>query len=515
MRPEDQSRPERQPLLYRALGLVERVGNVLPHPATLFVILSVLVILVSAVAASVGMSVTHPNTGETIPAVSLLSVAGLHRILTNLVTNFTGFAPLGTVLVSLLGIAVAEGSGLISALMRLFVLSAPQRLLTAAIVFAGVMSNIATDVGYVLIIPLGAMIFLAIGRHPLAGLAAAFAGVSGGFSANLLITPLDPLLGGLTQEPARIINATYEVSAAANYYFIVVSTFLVTIVGTIVTEKIVVPRLGAYAGEEKPEKIEPLSPQEKRGLWFALFATLLFTAFLLLGTVPANGFLRHPETGAILQSPFLSGIVAIIFFAGVLIGLAYGIGAKTIRNDLDVMRSMEKAMETMAVYIVLAFFAAQFINFFNWTNLGLITAVRGAEGLRALSLGGAPLMISFVVITMLLNLLMASASAKWALMAPVFVPMFMLLGYSPELTQMSYRVGDSVTNIITPLNAYFPLIVAFAKRYDKDAGIGTVVATMLPYTVAFFIGWTLLLIVWFELGWPLGPDAPLYYQSGR
>jgi aminobenzoyl-glutamate transport protein len=375
------------------------------------------------------------------------------------------------------------------------------------------MSNIAVDVGFVLFVPLGAMIFLAIGRHPLAGLAAAFAGVSGGFSANLLLSPLDPLLAGLTQEAARIINPAYSVNAAANYYFLIVSTLLITIVGTIITEKIVIPRLGEYKGEEQPEKLEPLSPAEKRGLWFALVAMLLFAAFLVFGTVPASGYLRNPETGGLLQSPFLSGIVALIFFAGALIGIAYGIGARTVQSDLDVMRAMEKAMETMAVYIVLAFFAAQFIAFFNWTNLGLITAVRGADGLRALNLGGAPLMVSFVGITMLLNLLMASASAKWALMAPIFVPMFMLLGYSPEMTQGAYRVGDSVTNIITPLMPYFPLIVAFAKRYDPQAGIGTMLATMLPYSVAFFIAWTLLLIVWFGLGWPLGPDAPLYYQG--
>ena len=499
-------------VLNRFLGVIERAGNVLPHPATLFVILAAVVLILSAITAALGVSVSHPGTGETVSVVSLLTIPGLHRILTSLVTNFTGFAPLGTVLVAMLGIAVAEGSGLISAALRAVVLSAPPRLLTVVVVFAGVMSHMASDVGYVLVIPLGAMIFLAVGRHPLAGLAAAFAGVSGGFSANFLLGPTDPLLAGLTQEAARILDTAYVVTAAANYYFMAVSAMLIVLAGTWITETVVVPRFGEYRGDEKPEELKALSAAEKRGLRFALVAALLFIGTLLWGLVPSGGFLRDPATDGVLRSPFLAGIVAVIFFGGALVGLAYGIGARTVRSDSDVMKAMEKAMSTMSLYLVLAFFAAQFVAFFNWTNLGVITAVKGAELLRASGIGGIPLIISFIVMTVLLDLVLGSASAKWAVMAPVFVPMFMLLGYSPELTQAAYRIGDSVANIITPLMSYFPLVVAFAQRYDKNAGIGTIMATMMPYSVAFFILWTLLLVIWYLFGLPLGPGAGLRYE---
>src|ERR687893_428315 len=499
-------------LMNRFLEALERAGNILPHPATLFVILALLVIILSAIAAGLGWSVVHPGTKEVVRAESLLTIQGLHRILTSLVTNFTGFAPLGTVLVAMLGIAVAEGSGLISAALRAVVLSAPRRLLTFIVVFAGVMSHIASDVGYVLVIPLGAMIFLAVGRHPLAGLAAAFAGVSGGFCANFLLGPTDPLLAGITQEAARILDKPYVVTAAANYYFAATSAFLIVLAGTFITERVVVPRLGEYRGDQKPEELKELSAAEKRGLRCALAMALVLIGIILWGLVPADGFLRDLKTGGVLNSPFLRGIVAIIFFGGTLIGLAYGIVAGTIRSDSDVMKAMEKAMATMALYLVLAFFAAQFVAFFNWTPLGVITAVKGAELLKATGIAGVPLIISFVVVTVLLDLVLGSASAKWAAMAPVFVPMFMLLGYSPELTQAAYRIGDSVANIITPLMSYFPLVVAFAQRYDPRAGIGTIMATMLPYSVTFFILWTLLLIFWYLMGLPLGPGAGIFYQ---
>jgi aminobenzoyl-glutamate transport protein len=499
-------------VLNRFLGGIERAGNVLPHPATLFVILAAVVLILSAITAALGVSVSHPGTGETVSVVNLLTIPGLHRILTSLVTNFTGFAPLGTVLVAILGISVADGSGLISAALRAVVLSAPPRLLTVVVVFAGVMSHMASDVGYVLVIPLGAMVFLAVGRHPLAGLAAAFAGVSGGFSANFLLGPTDPLLAGLTQEAARILDPAYVVTAAANYYFMAVSALLIVLVGTWITETVVEPRFGEYRGGEKPEELKALGAAEKRGLRFALVAALLFIGTLLWGLVPSGGFLRDPATDGILRSPFLSGIVAVIFTAGALVGLAYGIGARTVRSDSDVMKAMEKGMATMSLYLVLAFFAAQFVAFFNWTNLGVITAVKGAELLRASGIGGIPLIISFVVVTVLLDLVLGSASAKWAVMAPVFVPMLMLLGYSPELSQAAYRIGDSVANIITPLMSYFPLVVAFAQRYDKQAGIGTIMATMMPYSAAFFILWTLLLVTWYLFGLPLGPGAGLHYE---
>ncbi len=507
---KDADSPPRISPIERFLGVVERIGNALPHPATLFAILAALIVFLSWLFSLFDLSVTHPATGETVRPVNLLSVTGLHMILTGMITNFTGFAPLGTVLVAMLGIGVAEGSGLIGTALRLLVLSAPKKLLTFVIVMAGVLSNTASEVGYVLLVPLAAVIFLAVGRHPIAGLAAAFAGVSGGYSANLLLGTVDPLLSGLSEEAARIIDPAYTVNPACNYYFMFVSTFFIAAAGTWVTEKLVVPRLGKYKGDAEAEELRPLTREEKRGLWWALAVSLVLVVLVLLGLLPENGFLREPETQGVLNSPFMKGIVAFIFIAASLAGIAYGLGARTLRNDEDVMKGMGKAMETLGLYMVLVFFAAQFVAYFRWTNLGLIFAIEGAELLRASGLGPIPLMMAFIVLSAVINLAMGSASAKWAIMAPVFIPMFMLLDYSPELVQAAYRVGDSVTNIISPMMSYFALIVAFMSRYDPKAGIGTVVATMLPYTVVFLAIWMVILMIFLIFGIPVGPGAPLF-----
>lgn len=502
--------PGKKNVVDRFLSVIERVGNALPHPASLFAIFAALVMVLSWIFSALGVEVIHPGTGKTITVFNLISVEGLHMILTKTVSNFTSFAPLGTVLVALLGIGIAEGTGLIGTVLRLIVNSSPKRILTVVIVFAGVISNTASEVGYVLLVPLSAVIFLAVGRHPIAGLAAAFAGVSGGYSANLLLGTIDPLLAGLSEEAARIIDPNYKVNPACNYYFMAVSTFLITALGTFVTERIIEPRLGKYHGDEKPEELRSLTREEKRGLMYALIAVMGFTAFVLAGLIPSHGFLRNPEDGDILHSPFMSGIVTLLFISASLAGIAYGIGAKTVKNDADVMKGMAKSMETLGSYIVLVFFAAQFVAYFNWTNLGLIAAVNGAEILKSSGLGPIPLMIAFIFIAATINLVMGSASAKWAIMAPVFIPMFMLLGYSPEFTQVAYRIGDSVTNIISPMMSYFALIVAFMQRYDKQAGMGTIISTMLPYSLVFLIGWTLLLIVWIIADLPLGFGAGMY-----
>jgi aminobenzoyl-glutamate transport protein len=495
--------------LMRFLAFIERVGNTLPHPGTLFALMALMVIILSGIFSQFDISVVHPGTGETIRPVNLMSVEGLHRILTSMVTNFTNFAPLGTVLVAMLGIGIAEASGVINSGLRLMVISAPKRLLTFVLVFAGILSNTASEVGYVLLVPLAAVIFLAAGRHPLVGMAAAFAGVSGGYSANLLLGTIDPLLAGLSEEAARIIDPTYEVNATANYYFMFVSTFFIAAAGTWVTERIVAPRFGEYTGSEKAEAITGLAPNERKGLRWTLVLLVVITAVLLWGTVPADGFLRDPQTGSLLRSPFMSGIVALIFIIFGAMGLTYGVAAGTFRSDSDVMKGMGKAMETLGIYMVLVFFAAQFVAYFNWTNLGLIVAVNGASLLSAARLGPIPLMIGFILVSAVINLVMGSASAKWAIMAPVFIPMLMLLGYTPEFTQAAYRIGDSTTNIISPMMTYFALIVAYVERYDPKAGIGTVIATMLPYSVVFFVVWTVMLIGWMLLGLPVGPGAGL------
>ncbi len=492
------------------LNLTEKAGNALPHPATLFALFAVLVLILSGLAELFDWQAIHPGTKEVIKPVNLLTVEGLRRILLEMVTNFTSFAPLGIVLVAMLGIGIAESSGLIGAAIRLLVLSAPKHLLTFIIVFSGVLSNTASDVGYVLLIPLAGIIFLSVGRHPLAGMAAAFAGVSGGFSANLLLGTVDPLLAGLSEEAARIIDAAYTVNPTANYYFMFISTFMISIAGTLVTEKIVEPRLGKYEGDVPQEKIDKLSPPEKKGLLYSLITIAVILTIVLFGIIPDEGFLRGAD-GSILNSPLIKGVVAMLLIVAGLGGIAYGIGSGKYKNDGDVVNGMGNAMKSLGLYLVLVFFAAQFVAYFKWTNLGVIFAVQGANVLSSSGLGVIPLMILFIILSASINMLMGSASAKWALMAPIFIPMFMLLGYSPELTQVVYRIGDSITNIISPMMSFFALIIAFFQKYESKTGIGTIIATMIPYTIVFFFLWTALLVLWLLLGLPLGPDAGLYY----
>jgi len=496
------------------LNRIEKVGNALPHPALLFAIFALIVLIASWVFSFLNISVNHPGTGEAIYVVNLFSVEGLHLILTKMVSNFTSFAPLGIVIVAMLGIGLAERSGLIGAMIRKLVLAAPPKLLTFVLVFAGILSNIASSVGYVLLVPLGAIIFIAAKRHPIVGMAAAFAGVSGGYSANLILGTIDPLLAGLSQEAAHIVDPSYHVNPTANYYFMVVSTFIIAAAGTWVTEKIVAPRFGEYTGEisEEDQNIEALNKDEKKGVRWAIYVSLAFIGLILLGLIPENGALRGTG-GSILKSPLLKGIVAVLFLWAGLAGLVYGIATKKFKSDNDVMNAMADSAKSLGSYIVLVFFAAQFVAYFNWSNLGLVIAVEGANGIMALNLGLIPLMILFVLLSGIINLVMGSASAKWALLAPIFIPMFMLLGYSPELTQVCYRIGDSVTNIISPMMSFFALIIAFIQKYDKNAGIGTVIATMMPYSIVFFIVWTIMLVIWLFFGWPLGPSASLVYPS--
>lgn len=500
-------------LFQRFLNGIEIVGNALPHPATLFLLFALMTLGVSGLGSFLGWQAAHPATHEIIPVKNLLSIQGLHYIFQKTVTNFTSFAPLGIVLVAMLGIGIAEKSGLIGVLIRKLVLSSPKKLLTFVLVFSGVISNTASDVGYVLLIPLAGIIFMAVGRHPIAGMAAAFAGVSGGFSANLLLGTIDPLLAGLSQEAAQIIDPTYEVNATANYYFMFVSTFLIAIAGTFVTEKIVIPRLGEYHSDEIiPEKLEPLTKQEKKGLLWAGLIFLLYIIIILIGTIPANGFFRG-EGGELLKSPLLEGVVTLLFLVAGSAGIAYGIAVGKYKNDTDVMNGMADSMKTLATYLVLVFFAAQFVAYFKESNLGIYVAVTGAKALMEADLNVYVLMVLFIFFAGAVNMVMGSASAKWAIMAPVFIPIFMVLGYSPELSQVVFRIGDSVTNIISPMMSFFALIIAFIQKYDKNAGIGTIIAVMIPYTIVFTILWTVLLMMWIFFGWDLGPGSGLYYEK--
>ncbi|MEZ5071675.1 MAG: AbgT family transporter [Bacteroidales bacterium] len=505
---------KKKSIILTALNWTERVGNALPHPATLFALFALGALGFSALGSGLGWEVLHPGTGETIRAVNLLSREGIHRILLEMVDNFTGFAPLGIVLVAMLGIGIAEHSGLIHALIRLLVLHAPSRLLTFVLVFAGILSNIASDVGYVLLIPLAGVIFAAVGRHPVAGMAAAFAGVSGGFSANLVLGTVDPLLAGLSTEAARILDPVYEVNPTANYYFMAASTMVIALTGTFISEKIIEPRLGVYEGTTPSGQadIDHLNARETRGLWVALGTFALICSVTLFGILPEDGFFRGSD-GSVLGSPLIRGVVAMLFLVAGAMGLAYGITTGTYRNDADVVKGMGESMKTLASYLVLVFFAAQFVAYFKWSNLGVILAVKGADFLMSAEIGLIPLMILFVLLSAGINMLMGSASAKWALLAPVFIPMFMILGYSPELSQVVYRIGDSVTNLISPMMSFFALIIAFIQKYDPRAGIGTIIATMLPYSIGFLVVWLILLVAWLLVGLPLGPDSGIHYPG--
>ena len=494
---------------------VEKVGNKLPHPITLFLMLSIAVIVISEICVRAGVEVTYTGMNMktkkiediTLHAESLLSAEGIRYIFNTMTKNFTGFAPLGTVLVAMLGVGVAEGTGLINASLRKLVLSTPPRLLTAVMVFAGVMSNIASDAGYVVLIPLGAIIFASVGRHPLAGLAAAFSGVSGGFSANLLLGTIDPLLGGISTEAARIFVPDYTVLPTANWYFMMVSTFLITILGTIVTEKIVEPRLGEYKGDYKEELTE-MGDLEKRGLRNAAIALLVFIAIIAYLTVPANAIFR--ENGN-LNGFMHDGLLPVIMLFFMVPGYAYGKTVGTIKSDKDVAKLMGNSLGTMGGYMALAFVASQFIVYFSYTKLGTIIAVKGADFLQSIGFTGFPLIVAFILVAAFINLFMGSASAKWAILAPVFIPMFMRLGYSPELTQAMYRIGDSSTNIISPLMSYFAFIVAYISKFDKESGMGTLISTMLPYSITFLSGWTVLLMIFYFFGLPIGPGAMMHF----
>ncbi len=529
-------KPQRRGAFARFLDGVEWLGNLLPHPVTLFALICLAVLLLSGVAGYFEWSVLDPRpegakgraADGIIRAVSLLNPEGLRRIGMGLVTNFTSFAPLGTVLVALLGVGVAERAGLLGAAIRALVLGAPRNLLTAVVVFAAVVSNTASEMGYVVLVPLAAVVFHSVGRNPLVGLAAAFAGVSGGYSANILIGTVDPLLSGITTEAAQIIDPAYalggakEVLPTANYYFMFVSTFLITVVGTLVTNRIVEPKLGAYdasraeAGVEDAAKdMGALSADEKKGLKLAGLTLLGMLLVLCALALPENGWFRDPAPNDTLVQdlrPLLKSVVALILVFFMVPSIVYGRVTGSMRTDRDVIDGMANAMSSMGLYMVLVFFAAQFVAFFKWTNLGTITAIVGADLLQTWNLTGPAVFIPFILMCCFVNLMLGSASAQWAVTAPIFVPMLMAVGYSPQVIQAAYRIGDSTTNIITPMMSYFGLILAFAMRYDKKLGMGTLISMMVPYSMAYLVGWVILFYVWvFVLGLPVGPGTPTYY----
>lgn len=503
--------------LDRALDTVERVGNALPDPAVLFLILMLVTWVVSAMLAPVSFAEIDPRTGTPLEIQNLLTGTALAQFLAGMVDTFMEFHPLGVVLLAMLGVGVAEHTGFINAALKWMLSFTSRKLLTPVLILVAVVSHTAADAGYVLVIPLGGVIFYAAGRHPLAGIAAAFAGVSGGFSANFVPSSLDPLLAGLTQEAAQIVAPERLVNPLCNWFFTSASTALVVLLGWYLTDRVVEPRLANVEIDGDTEDIprmETLNPAERKGLFWGMLALLAGVALLIVTSIPEGSALRSPAGDLTASTaPLMQAIVPLIFLLFLIPGAVYGYVANTVESHRDIIKGMSKAMDSMSYYIVLAFFAALFIAAFADSNLGALVALKGAALLKALDLPAQVTIVGIIGLTAVVNLLVGSASAKWALLAPIFVPMLMQLGISPELTQAAYRVGDSTTNIITPVMPYFPLVVVFAQRYVKSTGIGTLVSIMLPYSVVFLASWTLFLILYWILGFPLGLQAPYGFPS--
>lgn len=511
-------------LVARALDWVERIGNKLPDPAVLFLLCMLLVWVVSWLMSGMAFSDIDPRSGQPIVIKDLLSGAALTAFMAQMVNTFVTFPPLGVVLVAMLGLGVAEHTGFINAALRAMLSVTPRMLLTPVLIGVGVLSHIAVDAGYVLVIPLGAVIFYAAGRHPLAGIAAAFAGVSGGFSATFFLpSSLDPLLAGLSQSAARLIDPAVVVNPLNNFYFTSASTVLIMLVGWFLTDKVIEPRLRGTKIDGDPAGLptmETLKPEEKRGLAFSAGAMGLTALLFLLTLLPETSPWRAPAGTPLVEgqsnllvaaAPLMQSIVPLIFIFFLVPGVVYGAVSGSVKTHRDVIAGMAKAMSGMGYYIVMAFFCAQFIYAFGQSNLGALFAIKGATALQAMGLPMSLTLVGIVLLSASVNLLIGSASAKWALIGAIMVPMLMQLGVSPDLTQAAYRVGDSSTNIITPLLPYFPLIVVFCRKYVQNSGIGTLIALMLPYSITLIVVWTLFLIAFWSFGIPLGVGASYEY----
>jgi aminobenzoyl-glutamate transport protein len=509
------SNTESQSMMQRSLATVERIGNKLPDPAVLFIALLFIVWIVSWLLSYASYEVLDPRNGEPLLIQNQLSGTAMAAFFTSMVKNFAHFHPIGVVLVAMLGIGVAEHTGFINTGLRAMMGVTARWLLTPMVIAVGIVSHTAADAGYVLVIPIGGIIFYAAGRHPLAGIAAAFAGVSGGFSANFIPSALDPMLQGITQTGAQILDPDISLNPLNNYYFTAVSSVLIIALGWLITDRIVEPRLQATALDKDLQDLptmEAVTSTERNALRAALIAMFLGIGLLIATVLPESSAWRGANGGLTERgAPLMASIVPLIFVLFLLPGVVYGIAAGTVKSSSDVIEGMTKAMHSMAYYLVIMFFIAQFIYAFGQSNLGILMALKGAEVLKALGLPGPLTITGIVLLTGLLNLFVGSASAKWALLAPIFVPMLMELGISPDLTQAAYRVGDSSTNIITPLMPYFPLVVVYCQRYIKDTGIGTVTALMLPYSVCFIVVWTVFLLAYWSLGLPLGLQASYAY----
>lgn len=488
------------------LQWVERVGNKIPNPFLLFVYLIAVLMIASAVISWLNITAVNPSNGEIIHVKNLLSVEGIQWILPNVIKNFSGFTPLGSILALVIGAGLAERVGLLQSLMYKMASKVSARYASYMVIFIAFFSHISSDAALVVMPPLGALIFLAVGRHPVAGLLAAIAGVGCGFTANLLIVTTDVLLSGLSTEAAKAINPAVQVSVIDNWYFMAASVILLTIVGAVLTDKFVEPRLPVYRGERNDE-MKKLTPLQNRGLMASGIAALVFIGLVALLVVPEAAPLRNPKTGGIIPSPFIQGIVPLIILFFFVISVPYGMVTKQIRSASDVPDLLVDPMKSMAGFIVMIFPLSQFVAFFNWSNMGKFMAIGLTDVLENLGMTGIPAFLGLIFLSALLCMFIASGSAIWSILAPIFVPMFMLLGFHPAFAQIVFRVADSSVIPLAPMSPFVPLFLGFLQRYNKEAKLGTYYSLVLPYPIVFFVVWLLMLVGWYLLGLPIGPDV--------
>lgn len=503
---------EKPTLINRFLNIVEKVGNRLPDPSILFFLMCLGLAVLTWIISFFSITVKHPGSGDTIAIKSILSSDGLSMILNDAIKNFSEFPALGLVLAVMLGIGVSEKTGYFDKLMIQVVHKAPKKIIIPVIILVGILGNAAGDAATIVLPPLTAMVFIKLGYHPIAGLAMAYASALGGFSANVMIGMSDALLYAFTEPAAKIVSDNVYVNVAMNWYFIAASIIVLLPAVYWVTMRFVIPRLGTYDTSNSDIKVDEenkgLTPEENKAVFWANISFFAMIALLILLAIPQNSFLRNAKTGSLLNdAPIINGVGLIILVLFLVPGLVYGIKMKVFHNSKDLGKMLADSMGSMGSFIVIVFFAAQLLAFLEWSNLGVIVAVKGASLLQGQN--GIVLILGIIILSALINLLIGSASAKWGILAPIFIPMLMLVGFHPAFTQMLYRIGDSISNPITPMMPYLPLLLSYAQKYDKRMKLGSLLSSLMPYTIILSIVWPLFMIIWYLLGWPLGPGGPL------
>ncbi|TDM10409.1 AbgT family transporter [Macrococcus lamae] len=507
------SKTESKGIMNRFLDVIEKSGNKLPDPVVIFISLCGIILFASFLAGITGLSAKNPADGKVVHAVNLLTPDGFVKILTKAVENFAAFPPLGLVLVVMLGVGLAEKTGYFETVMKSTIEKAPKKIIIPVIILVGILGNSAGDAAPIVLPPIAAMVFIRLGYHPIAGLVMAYAAALGGFSASLLIGMTDALMVAFTEPATKLIDGTVKVNAAMNYYFLSASTVLLLIVAWYITTKITIPRFGSYQDPEASSNSnDDITPQERKAMHLANLSLLLSLLLFAALAIPQNGLLRNAETGSLIEnSPLMAGIVPIITLLFLIPGLVYGFVAGTMKSTKQFASMLGESMSTMGPFIVIVFFAAQMLAYFSWSNLGTIIAIKGAEALQGQN--GVVLILGIIILSASINMLIGSASAKWAILAPILIPMLMLLGFHPAFTQVIYRVGDSITNPITPMMPYLPLLLSYAQRYQKDVGLGTLIAALMPYSIGFAIFWSILVVIWYLLGIPVGPGGPIHLEG--